>query len=133
MKKQFLNPSTHSKPLGYTHVISVEGAGKLIFVSGQVAWDSQGNLVGQGDLAAQANKASENLVAALAAAGATPADIVKINTYVVNYKESDRTVIREARQRYFPTDNPPASTLVGVTALAVAGLLVEIEAVAVVR
>jgi enamine deaminase RidA (YjgF/YER057c/UK114 family) len=56
-----------------------------------------------------------------------------MNTYVVNFKSADLPVIREVRSQFFPQENPPASTLVGVQALAVDGLLIEVEAVAVVR
>ena len=90
-------------------------------------------MVGKGDLRAQAEKASANLVAALKAAGATAADVVKMNTYVVNYKADDYRIVREERARIFPAENPPASTLIGVQALAIDGLLIEIEAVAAVK
>ncbi len=132
MEKQFFNPANIHKPRGYTHAVAVEG-GRTIFIAGQVAFDKDGNLVGKGDLRAQAGKALENLVAALAAAGATPADVVKMNTYVVNYKPADLPIVREARARFFPGETPPASTLIGVQALAVEGLLIEIEAIAAVK
>jgi enamine deaminase RidA (YjgF/YER057c/UK114 family) len=130
MKKDFFNPAEVHKPRGYTHAVSVEG-GRTVFIAGQVAFDQQGNLVGKGDLRVQADKALENLVAALAAAGARPSDVVKMNTYVVNYKAADYPIIREARSRVFSGENPPASTLIGVQALAIEGLLIEIEAIAV--
>jgi len=133
MENKFLNPGTLLTPRGYTHVVTVEGASKMIFVSGQVAVDKEGKLVGPGDLKAQVRQAAANLSAALAAAGATPADIVKTNTYIVNYKQENYSELREARSALFPSGDPPASTLVGVTALAIEGLLVEMEAIAVVR
>ena len=132
MEKHFFNPSNLHQPRGYTHAVAVDG-GRMVFIAGQVSFDKQGNLVGKGDLRTQAEKALENLVAALAAAGAKPADVVKMNTYVVNYSPADYPIIREARARIFDGQNPPASTLVGVQALAVDGLLIEIEAVAVVK
>ena len=131
MEKHFFNPINLHKPRGYTHAVAVDG-GRTIFIAGQVAYDHDGNLVGPGDLGAQAAKALENLVAALAAAGATPADVVKLNTYVVNYKPEHRVIIGQARAPFFANGTPPASTLVGVAALAVPEWLVEIEAVAVV-
>lgn len=133
MEKKYLNPDTLLAPRGYTHVVTVAGAGKLIFISGQVAVDKAGQLVGPGDLKAQTRQAAANLKAALAAAGATAADIVKTNTYIVNYKQSDYAAMREARAELFPAGEPPASTLVGVTSLAVDGLLVEMEAIAAVK
>jgi enamine deaminase RidA (YjgF/YER057c/UK114 family) len=129
MAKRFFNPSNIHRPRGYTHAVAVDGA-RLIFIAGQVAFDKDGNLVGKGDLRAQTDQALENLVAALAAAGATAADVVKVNTYVVNYKSADYPIIREARARIFDQQNPPASTLIGVQALAVDELLIEIEAIA---
>jgi len=131
MKKQFFNPSNIHSPRGYTHAVAVDG-GRLIFIAGQVAFDKDGNLVGKGDLRAQFGRALDNLIAALAAAGATPDDVVKLNTYVVNYKPADYPIIREGRARIFAGPNPPASTLVGVQALALEDLLIEIEAIAVV-
>jgi enamine deaminase RidA (YjgF/YER057c/UK114 family) len=133
MEIKHLNPDTLLAPRGYSHVVSVEGAGRLVFISGQVAVDKEGKIVGQGDLKVQMKKAAENLVAALAAVGARPADIVKMNTYVVNYTQNDYSAMREARAVLFPSGNPPASTLIGVKALAVEGLLVEIEAIAALR
>ena len=133
MEKKHINPDTLLMPRGYSHVVTVEGAGKLVFISGQVAVDKEGKIVGQGDLKAQIKKAAENLVAALASVGATPADIVKTNTYIVNYSQSDYAAMREARSVLFPSGEPPASTLIGVKSLAIDGLLVEIEAIAALR
>ena len=131
MKKEFINPPGLSSPVGYTHVVTTPG-GKLIFISGQVAVDEQGRFVGVDDLAAQTRQVYENLKTALAATGATFADVVKLNTYIVNYKPEQRAVIREVRQQYLPQAQLPASTLVGVTALAIEGLLIEVEAIAMV-
>lgn len=119
-----------SVPRGYSHVVSADG--RMVFVAGQIALDTDGNVVGAGDLRAQATRVFENLRACLAAAGASFADVVKLNTYVVNLNADDLPVIREVRSGYLPADNPPASTLVGVTALAVEGLLIEVEAIAMV-
>jgi enamine deaminase RidA (YjgF/YER057c/UK114 family) len=132
MEKQFINPPALAAPRGYTHVVTATG-GKMVFVAGQVAFDVKGELVGKGDLRAQATQAYENLRAALAAAGATPADVVKMNTYVVNFKSADLPTIREVRAQFFPQENLPASTLVGVQALAIDGLLIEVEAIAMVK
>lgn len=132
MEKKFINPPALATPRGYTHVVTAQG-GKTVLVAGQVAFDAKGEIVGRGDLRAQARQAYENLKTALAAAGATPADVVKMNTYVVNYKSEDLPVIREVRSQVFTQENPPASTLVGVQALALDGLLIEVEAIAVVE
>ncbi len=132
MAKEFLNPSGLAAPRGYTHAVTAWG-GKLVYVAGQVAFDTKGEIVGRGDLRAQARQVFENLKTALAAAGATPADLIKLNYYVVNLKTDDLAAIRETRAAFFSAEKLPASTLVGVTALAVEGLLIEIEGVAVVE
>ena len=131
MARERLNPAGLVRPTGYSHVVATRG-GKQVFVSGQISLDGEGNLVGKGDLKAQAEKVFENLRVALAAAGATPEDVVKLNTYVVGYKPSDLAVLREVRSRAFGDTALAASTLVGVQALAREGLLIEVEAIAVV-
>ena len=83
MEKKYINPDTLLAPRGYTHIVTIAGPAKLIFISGQVAVDKEGKLVGPGDLKTQIRQAANNLKAALAAAGATAADIVKTNTYIV--------------------------------------------------
>jgi len=123
MPIEHINPPGLSTPAGYTHVVTATG-GKVVFVSGQVS--------GEGDLATQARQVYENLRIALAAAGATFADVVKQTTYVVGFKPEDRAVIGEVRRQYLPADRPPASTLVGVQALAAPQYLIEVEAIAVV-
>lgn len=127
----------HLRPKGLFHnptfsqVVTASGT-KTIYISGQVSIDENGALVGAGDLAAQAEQAMRNLGLALAAARATFADVVKITTYVVNYTPEQRAVIGKARAPFFAGGEPPASTLLGVSALALPDWLIEIEAVAVV-
>ena len=113
---------------GFSQVVVASGT-RSIHTAGQVSIDERGTLVGAGDLAAQTTQAMRNVGLALAAAGATYADIVKITTFVVNYKPEHRAVIGQARAPFFAGGMPPASTLVGVTALALPEWLVEIEAV----
>ena len=127
----------HPRPEGLLHnpafsqVVAAAGT-RTIYTAGQVAIDERGALVGAGDLAAQTAQVMHNVGLALAAAGATYADIVKITTYVVAYKPEHRAIIGQARAPFFPKGTPPASTLVGVTALALPEWLIEIEAVAIV-
>jgi enamine deaminase RidA (YjgF/YER057c/UK114 family) len=109
----------------YSHVVVVEGK-KTIFVSGQLARDRQGGVVGAGDMRAQIRQVGENVKAALAAAGATLADIVKTNTYVTDIEEFFKHVDVE----YFGA--LPTSTTVEVRRLAHPDLLVEVEVIAVV-
>ncbi|MGI8554433.1 MAG: RidA family protein [Dehalococcoidia bacterium] len=132
MTKQFLNPPGLSQPPSYRQVVMASG-GTLVFVSGQVALDAQSQLIGSGDLRTQTRQVFENLKTALAAAGASFADVVKITTYIVNYTPADREVLAEVRGRYLSNENPPASTLIGVQALAREDFLIEIEATAVVE
>jgi 2-iminobutanoate/2-iminopropanoate deaminase len=127
---QFLQPDGLSKPNGYTHVV-VTQPGKMIFIAGQVANDRAGKVVSS-DFRAQATQVFENLKTALAAAGATFDDVVKINFYVKNFKTDLLPALRDVRNAYVNKDHPPASTLVGVAALANDDYLLEVEAVAVV-
>ena len=115
----------------YSHVVVASGA-RTIYTAGQVAIDEHGALIGAGDLAAQTAQAMRNVGLALAAAGASYTHIVKITTYVVNHRPEHRAVIGQARAPFFAGGAPPASTLVGVSALALPEWLVEIEAVAVI-
>jgi len=128
----------HRRPKGlfqnpaYSHVVIGSGA-RTIYTAGQVSMDEYGAVVGAGDLAAQTTQVMRNIGLALAAAGASYGDVVKITTYVINYKPEHRAIIAQARAPFFSGREPPASTLVGVSALASSDWLVEIEAVAVVN
>lgn len=127
----------HIRPTGlanaptYTHVVGARGA-ETLYIAGQVAMDAAGKTVGVGDLAAQTEQVMQNLQTALHAAGATFKDVVKITTFVVGYSPEQRTTIAAIRGKYLPEGTPPASTLVGVAALASPEWLIEIEAVAVI-
>ena len=131
-QKEFIQPTGLSTPGGYTHVVTARG-GKMVFIAGQVALDANAKLVGEGDLRAQTQQVFENLKIALAAAGATFEDVVKVTIFVVNYKPADRAVIVEARDRFVSKEHPPASTLVGVQSLARPEFMIEIEAIAIVE
>jgi enamine deaminase RidA (YjgF/YER057c/UK114 family) len=128
---QFLNPPGLCPTFGWTHVVTATG-GKTVYISGQVSVNERGEVVGKGDLKAQTQQTFENLTIALAAAGATFRDVVKMNLYVVGLKPEHVPLLREVRGRYVSAEKPPASTLVGVSALVGADWLIEIEVVAVV-
>ena len=130
MSHRHLQPEGLAKPRGYSHVVSARG--RHVFIAGQVAFDAEGRVVGAGDLRAQTEQVFKNLQRALAAAGARLEDLVKTTIFVVGYKPADREVIAEVRSRVYGNVEPPASTLVGVQALVVPELMIEIEAVAVV-
>ena len=121
------NPPTLSTPTGYTHVVEVSGPAKMIYISGQIALDKGGNLVGGADMKAQAEQVFKNLEAALASAGARFTDVVKMNTYTTDMAQVQ--AIRDVRTKYFGTVTP-ASTLVQVARLARPDLLLEVEVIA---
>ena len=125
------NPDTVAAPMGtYSQAVRVEtGDAIWIHVSGQIAIDLEGNLVGPGDVRAQTRQVFENLRAILAANGATFADVVKIGTHLTTL--DDLAGMREVRGEYL-TAEPPASTAVQVVALVVPDALIEIDLVAVV-
>jgi enamine deaminase RidA (YjgF/YER057c/UK114 family) len=123
------NPEALPAPETYSQVVTAAGK-RLVFVAGQVALDREGNLVGDGDLSEQVRQASRNIKAALEAVGGRPADIVKITTFVVSHRPEFLPIIADARRKELG-DLRPASTLIGVQALARPEFLVEIEAIAV--
>jgi reactive intermediate/imine deaminase len=102
--------------------------GNSVYVSGQVALDAEGNVVGKGDMKAQTRQALENVKTVLEASGASMEDVVKVTVYVTDISLLAET--HDVRSQFFP-DPPPASTGVEISALAFPDLLVEIEAVAV--
>jgi reactive intermediate/imine deaminase len=125
----FVNPPTLSKPTGYTHAVIAIG-GRTIYIAGQVALDQTGNIVGKDDFRAQTKQVFENLKKALEAAGASFKNVVKLNYYVLDMKQIQ--TLREVRNGYLNTEEPPASTLVEVRRLAREEFLIEVEAIAVV-
>jgi len=127
---RFSNPKTLAKPPGYSYVVEATGPNRVIFIAGQLGLDMENKLVGApSDFGAQAEKAIENLKLALADAGATLKDVVKINNYLVDM--SHISIFREVRDRHFNMSAPPASTTVAISQLARPGALFEIEAIAV--
>ena len=123
------NPPALSTPTGYTHIVEVTGPAKTVYISGQIAYDKDGKIVGAGDMNAQAEQVFKNLQAALSAAGATFSDVVKMNTYITDMDKAP--AVREVRAKYF-TDTTPASTFVQVAGLVRPELMLEIEVIAVV-
>ena len=119
-----------SRQYGFSQAVVTDGT-KRIDVSGQVGWDSRGQLAGS-DLASQVDKAAENLGLVLEAADASLADVTALRIYVVESAADDLSPITDMLQRSFPLERPPATTWLIVSGLAGEGLLVEIEATAVV-
>ena len=124
---RYINPGTLAALDGFTHAVKV---GLTIYVSGEVPLDSLGHLVGPGDLRAQARQAFANLAFVLQIAGAAPADVSKLDIYVVNLHPGDFAVIKEAGADFFPQRHPPAGTVLGVQSLPRDGMLIAIDAVA---
>jgi enamine deaminase RidA (YjgF/YER057c/UK114 family) len=117
-----------SQPPGYSHAVVASGS-RLVTTAGAVPLDAEGNLVGAGDLQAQARQTLENLASALEAVGARGQDVIKISVYVVAAERADLGTVWAAVQESGIAG--AASTLLGVSMLALEGQLVEIEAIAV--
>ena len=134
MPKEHLNPPDlfPSLQYGFSQIVTTT-PGKLIFLSGQVAWDAQQTLVGGKDLKAQTLQALRNVEKALGSAGATLTDIVTMRLYIVDYAPQKAQPITEALNAVFEGQPPPACTWIGVATLADEGFLIEIEATAVIE
>ena len=126
MTKTVITPRDMAPPTGYSY--AVRKIGTPVFISGQVALDAEGRLVGENDVAAQVEQVFQNLRTVVSACGGSLDDVVKITIYVTD--PAYRPAVAAARQRHFKEGEYPASTYVVVSALAVPQLLVEIEAVA---
>jgi enamine deaminase RidA (YjgF/YER057c/UK114 family) len=125
-----INPPELGTPPGYSQVVEV-AAGRMIFIAGQTALDSDGNLVGRSDFAAQAAQVFRNLAIALEAGRCTAANLVKLTVFLTDM--SNLGPYREARNRFFASVTPPAApavTLVEVSKLFGADFMIEIEAIA---
>ena len=132
MRTTRLNPTAVSPPMagGYSHAVRVElGEATIIYVSGQMAFDVDGTIVGVNDMATQTRRVFENLREILSANNATFGDVVKMDTYVTDLE--GLSAIREVRREYL-ADEPPASTLVEISGLVHPDALIEIDVVAVI-
>ncbi len=110
--------------------MTAEG-GRTVYVSGQVAFDGKRNIVGGNDVVEQTRQALRNFRMAVEAGGAQMRDVVKLTTCVVGYHPDQLAVITGVIAEFFPSDRFPTNTLIGVQSLSTAGLLVEIDGVAV--
>ena len=126
MPKERIQPPGLPRPPTYSHVVK---AGNTLYLAGQVPVDAQGQVVGRGDITAQATQVFENIGKALAAGGATFADLVKITVCITDPRF--REPVSEVRRKYLGTDLP-ASTWLVVAGLAQPDYLLEIEGIAVV-
>lgn len=133
VEKHFLNPlELPNWEQSFSQIVTVSsGSAKTIYLSGQVAMDQHNRLIGESDLFSQATQAFQNLEKALVSVGATTQDVVKLTIYVKDYQSADTNTVSEAFRKAFPHKNLPASTWLGVQSLALEGLLIEIDAIAV--
>jgi enamine deaminase RidA (YjgF/YER057c/UK114 family) len=112
---------------GYSHAVA--GSGRLVAISGQLPVDAEGNAVDATDALAQARQVFANLTHALAAAGATPADVIRLGFYLTDL--DDLAAVRSARDEFIAGGQPPASSLVQVAGLILPGVRIEVDALAV--
>lgn len=131
---RIFNPDTMAKPTaGYSHVAEVTD-GKIVYIAGQVAIDRAGNLVGKDDFRAQVQQVFENLKTAVEASGGDFHNIIKLNYYCAESVDPTQVpAVREIRDKYVNTANPPTSTFVVVKRLVRPEWLIEVDAVAVVK
>jgi enamine deaminase RidA (YjgF/YER057c/UK114 family) len=128
---RFSNPKSLAPPPGYSYVVEASGPSHVVYFAGQLGLDTENKFVGApGDFRAQCVQAFDNMTLALKAAGAAWRDVVKINNFLVDIPANMAT-FREVRDHYLNTKAPPASTTIGVPALARPGGLFEIEAIAI--
>jgi 2-iminobutanoate/2-iminopropanoate deaminase len=132
VRKEAINPPSVFRSLehGFSQAVVASGR-RTLYVSGQTAWDSQKQLIGGADLEGQARQAFTNLRAVVEAAGGTLADVVSLRIYVVDYRPEKAAPVGRAFRQFFSGEVKPASTWVGVAALADPGFLIEVEATAV--
>jgi 2-iminobutanoate/2-iminopropanoate deaminase len=132
MPKEYINPNRlfPSLPHGFSQVVVASGR-KMVFISGQTAWDARKNIVGRDSVLEQARQAFRNIETAIEATGGTLKDIVALRIYIVDYQAESATAVGIALREFFSSQNPPVSTWIGVSALAVPEFLIEIEATAV--
>ena len=103
----------------------------MVFISGQTAWDERKNVVGRDNLLEQTRQALRNVKTAIEASGGVLNDLVSLRIYIVNYQAKSARAVGSALREFFSSQNPPASTWIGVSALADPEFLIEIEATAV--
>lgn len=131
MPREQITSSKIGKPSGhFSQATMVEAKGRLVFISGMLAKDASGKIVGVGDAEAQTRQVCENLKAAVGEAGGTMDDICRVDVYVRNMEHFD--LIHKARRDYFSSP-APASTMVEVTKMTTPDALIEINAIAVVQ
>jgi enamine deaminase RidA (YjgF/YER057c/UK114 family) len=132
MPKEYINPNNlfPSLPYGFSQIVTATGR-KMVFISGQTAWDERKDIVGGDSVLEQARQAFRNLEKAMEAVGGTLKDIVALRIYIVDYQAECGTAVGTVLREVFSSEKRPASTWIGVSALADPEFLIEIEATAV--
>lgn len=132
MPKQSINPPElfPSLQYGFSQIVVSQGC-RTVYLSGQVAWNEEQQIVGQGDFQAQTYQALRNIQTAIQAAGGTMTDIVSMRIYFVHERYGEISCISQALKEFFPSEQPPATTWLGVQSLANELFLIEIEAIGV--
>ena len=132
MPKEYINPDSlfPTLPHGFSQAVMASGR-KMVFISGQTAWDERKNVVGGDNLLEQTRQALRNVKTAIEASGGALNDLVSLRIYIVNYQAETARAVGSALREFFSLQNPPASTWIGVSALADPEFLIEIEATAV--
>ena len=134
MPKEYINPNElfPSLQYGFSQIITSRG-GKMVFLSGQVGWNEQQQIVGPNDLRAQTWQTLRNIEAAIKAAGGTLTDIVSMRIYIVEEKLEESHHIQAGLKEFFPAEYAPTTAWIGVRALANKEFLIEIEAIGVIE
>lgn len=129
MTREAINPDSMYKtvPFGFSHAV-LQSGGRTLHLAGQVAWDRDCQLIGGADVIAQTRQALANLKEVLLAVEATPADVVRLRTYVVNHTPDKLGPICAEIAAFYGDALPAANTFIGVSALALPDFLIEIEA-----
>jgi reactive intermediate/imine deaminase len=128
VEKRLVNPWTWQDPFGFAQAWRVDAAGSVVFVSGQIAISPDGQLVGEEDFEAQARQCFQNLRTVLERSGGQLTDVVKLTVFLTDI--SQLPLYRQVKSEFI-TGDQPASTAVEVRSLAIAALMIEVEAVAV--
>lgn len=131
MEREFINlkGALNSIPRGYSHVVKVKNPGTFVYVAGQGPINDKLELIGPGDIEAQARATFQNIKRNLEAAGATFNEVVKMNVFVTDIK-NHQWPVRNVRAEFINKENPPVSTMVEVPRLAIDGMMIEVEVVA---
>ncbi len=128
---QFINPKSVGQPSGFTNVVEIDlGNSRMIMIAGQCAFDKNWNMIGKGNFAEQAEQVFKNIKDMLEELGGSMNDIVRLTNYFTNM--NDLKTFIQVRNKYVNTRQPPAAVCVEINKLFVDGLMLEVEATAII-